>query len=126
MSFSRVLCCLCLFVAAQQARTGSLTGRITDERDGLIVGAQVTLTASDGTQKSTLTNAQGLYTVAALPAGTSNVWLQSASPVAASSSSAVTCIRSAARWRTTPESTARTPSFEPTARGSVGWPRNCD
>jgi outer membrane receptor protein involved in Fe transport len=56
-------------VAAQQARTGSLTGRITDERDGLIVGAQVTLTASDGTQKSTLTNAQGLYTVAALPAG---------------------------------------------------------
>ncbi|HEY3579263.1 MAG TPA: carboxypeptidase-like regulatory domain-containing protein, partial [Pyrinomonadaceae bacterium] len=69
MSFPSVLCCLCLFLAAQQARTGSLTGRITDEREGLIPGAQVTLTASDATQKSTLSNAQGLYTLASLTPG---------------------------------------------------------
>lgn len=67
MSYASVLCCLCLLLAAQQARTGSLTGRVTDEREGLIVGAQVTLTATDGTQKSTLTSAQGLYNFAALP-----------------------------------------------------------
>lgn len=46
-----------------------MNGRITDEREGLIVGAQVTLTASDGTQRSTLSNAQGLYTFAALAPG---------------------------------------------------------
>lgn len=69
MTYASVLCCLCLIIAAPQTRPGSVTGRVTDEREGLIVGAQVTLTATDGTQKSTLTSAQGLYTFAALPAG---------------------------------------------------------
>ena len=69
MSLARFLFCLWLLFALQQPRTGSLTGRITDEREGLIVGAQVTLTAIDGMQQSTLTNAQGLYHFAALPPG---------------------------------------------------------
>ena len=63
-----VLCCMCLFVTAQQ-RTASLSGKVTDEREELIVGALVTITANDGTQKSTVTNAQGLYVFAALPPG---------------------------------------------------------
>ena len=69
MNYPSVLCCLCVLIAAQQARTASLTGRVIDEREGLIVGAQVTLTASDGAQKSTVTNAQGVYSFASLPAG---------------------------------------------------------
>jgi len=60
---------LCIIVSAQQPLTGSLSGRVTDEREGLIVGAVVTATASDGAQKSTVTNAQGLYSFTSLPAG---------------------------------------------------------
>ena len=63
---------MCLFVTAQQ-RTASLSGRVTDEREELIVGAVVTATANDGTQKSTVTNAQGLYAFAPLPPGKYNV-----------------------------------------------------
>ena len=69
MSYAKLLCCLCVLVLAQQQRTGSLAGRVTDERQGLIVGAQVMLTASDGGQQSTITNAQGIYTFTSLPAG---------------------------------------------------------
>jgi len=67
-----VLCCMCLCVTAQQ-RTASLSGRVTDEREELIVGAVVTATANDGTQKSTVTNAQGLYAFAPLSPGKYNV-----------------------------------------------------
>src|SRR5690242_4191992 len=63
-----VLCCMCLIVTAQQ-RAGSLSGKVTDERKGLIVGASVTVIDPGGAQKSTVTNAQGLYTFAALSAG---------------------------------------------------------
>jgi hypothetical protein len=44
VNYLSVLCCIVLFVTAQQ-RDGSLSGRVTDEREGLIVDAQITLTA---------------------------------------------------------------------------------
>jgi hypothetical protein len=63
-----VLCCMCLFVTAQQG-TSSLGGKVIDEREELIVGASVTVIANDGARKNTVTNAQGLYTFAALSPG---------------------------------------------------------
>ncbi len=55
-------------VAAQQTR-GSLRGLITDELGAAIVGANVTLTDSTGTQKKTITNGEGVYTFAGLAPG---------------------------------------------------------
>jgi hypothetical protein len=54
---------LCIFllsltITAQQ-RTGSLRGQVTDELGALVVGATVTLTAADGSQKTATTNAEG-------------------------------------------------------------------
>jgi hypothetical protein len=68
LSTQTMLCWLCLFGTAQQGST-SLSGRVIDERKALIVGASVTVIANDGVQKSTVTNAQGLYTFAALSPG---------------------------------------------------------
>src|SRR5215213_6729579 len=60
--------CICLLVTGQQ-RSGSLTGKVTDEREALIVGATVTVTSSGGAQQTAITNAQGFYTFAALSPG---------------------------------------------------------
>jgi len=56
------------FAIAQQNRT-TLRGLITDELGAAIVGANVTLTDSGGVQKKTTTNADGVYTFAALAPG---------------------------------------------------------
>ena len=46
-----------------------LRGLITDELGAAIVGANVTLTDATGAQKKTTTNAEGVYTFAALAPG---------------------------------------------------------
>ena len=53
---------LCFQIAVAQQRTGSLRGQVSDELGALVVGATVTLTAADGTQKTAVTNAEGTYT----------------------------------------------------------------
>ena len=65
-----ILCILLLSltIAAQQ-QTGSLRGQVTDELGALVVGATVTLTAADGSQKTAVTNAEGVYTINSLVPG---------------------------------------------------------
>ena len=60
--------CLCLIATAQQ-RVGSLRGQVTDELGALVVGATVTLVAADGSQKTTTTNAEGVYTINSIAPG---------------------------------------------------------
>src|SRR5678810_644321 len=60
---------LCLQVAVAQQRTGSLRGQVSDELGALVVGATVTLIAADGTQKTAVTNAEGIYTFNSLAPG---------------------------------------------------------
>lgn len=64
-------------VAAQQTR-GTLRGSITDELGAVIVGANVTLTDANGTQKKTTTNGEGVYNFAGLAPGKYTV--QAAAP----------------------------------------------
>jgi hypothetical protein len=70
MIIKTILCTLCLFltVAAQQ-RPGSLRGQVTDELGALVVGATVTLVAADGSQKTAVTNAEGVYTLSSIAPG---------------------------------------------------------
>ncbi len=63
-----VIFCLCFNVTAQQ-RNGSLRGQVTDELGALVVGANVTLLAADGSQKTATTNADGVYTINAVAPG---------------------------------------------------------
>ncbi|HEU4767986.1 MAG TPA: carboxypeptidase regulatory-like domain-containing protein [Pyrinomonadaceae bacterium] len=63
-----LLLCLCLVAAAQQ-RTGSLRGQVTDELGALVVGANVTLVAADGSEKTATTNAEGVYAIQSLVPG---------------------------------------------------------
>ncbi|HEY0367797.1 MAG TPA: carboxypeptidase-like regulatory domain-containing protein, partial [Pyrinomonadaceae bacterium] len=60
---------LCFHIAVAQQRTGSLRGQVSDELGALVVGATVTLTGADGTQKTTVTDAEGTYTFNSLPPG---------------------------------------------------------
>jgi len=62
------VCLLSLQVVAQQ-RMGSLRGQVSDELGALVVGATVTLTGADGTQKTVVTNAEGTYTFNSLAPG---------------------------------------------------------
>ena len=65
-----VVCVLtCFALAGAQQRNGSLHGQVSDELGALVVGATVTLTSADGTQKSTVTNNDGAYTFNSLPYG---------------------------------------------------------
>ncbi len=68
LGIALVLVMAAFFVSAQQAR-GSLRGTIKDELGAAIVGATVTIIDPSGTAKTTVTNGEGVYTVAALPAG---------------------------------------------------------
>src|SRR6266567_6632679 len=52
---------LCLHAGLAQQRAGSLRGQVTDELGALVVGATVTLTAADRTQKTATSNAEGNY-----------------------------------------------------------------
>ena len=63
-----LILCLCFTVAAQQ-RVGSVRGQVTDELSALIVGATVTMVATDGSQKTATTNADGVYTINSLAPG---------------------------------------------------------
>lgn len=66
-SFLCILC-LCLITTAQQ-RVGSLRGQVSDELGGLVVGANVTVIAADGLQKTATTNNEGVYTINSLAPG---------------------------------------------------------
>src|ERR1041385_4540382 len=60
---------LCCGLSMAQQRAGSLRGQVSDELGGLVVGATVTIIASDGTQKTAVTNAEGIYSFTSLPPG---------------------------------------------------------
>jgi hypothetical protein len=70
-SFFGAVCLLslCFHIALAQQRTGSLRGQVSDELGALVVGATVTLTTTDGTQKTAVTNAEGTYTFTTLAPG---------------------------------------------------------
>ena len=66
----RALCLLSLCCSLAMAqRAGSLRGQVSDELGALVVGATVTVIAADGTQKSAVTNAEGIYNFGSLPPG---------------------------------------------------------
>src|SRR5687768_10051530 len=60
----------CFQLGLAQQRMGSLRGQVSDELGALVVGATVMAIAADGTQKSTVTNAEGIYNFSSLPPGT--------------------------------------------------------
>src|SRR5687768_11092748 len=70
-SFVGVVCLLglCFQLSLAQQRAGSLQGQVSDELGALVVGATVTVTAADGTQKTAVTNAEGVYNFNSLPPG---------------------------------------------------------
>jgi len=76
MNIRRVLTCLASLVlvaafatAAFAQGRSNLRGQISDEFGASIVGATVTLTDSSGEQKTTTTNADGVYTFTGLAPG---------------------------------------------------------
>lgn len=66
-----VVCLLsvCFHSGVAQQRTGSLRGQVSDELGALVVGATVTITTADGTVKSAVTNADGIYNFNSVPPG---------------------------------------------------------
>ena len=62
-----------------QAATGTINGRVVDQSGAVIPGAQVSVT-NTGTSivRTTVSNAQGLYTLAALQAGTYDIKVDTA------------------------------------------------
>ena len=53
-----------------QVPTGSLNGRVTDQKSAVLVGAQVTaVNLAQGVTRTTATNASGLFDLPDLPAG---------------------------------------------------------
>ena len=55
--------------AVAQQRPGSVRGQVSDELGALVVGATVTLTSPDGTQKNVVTSNDGTYNFTALQPG---------------------------------------------------------
>jgi hypothetical protein len=75
------LCALLVFfvtvVAVAQVPVGSLNGIVTDPKDAVVVGANVTaLNVAQGVSRTTVTNGSGLYSLSDLPAGTWTLRLQ--------------------------------------------------
>jgi hypothetical protein len=69
-SFTTVLFCLLLAIPVlAQQKVGSIRGQISDPLGALVVGASVTLTAADGTQKTTTSANDGSYTFTNLQPG---------------------------------------------------------
>src|SRR5438034_2267814 len=65
---------LCLPLALPEQDTGYISGTVTDKSGASIVGADIVITSADGSlTRSTATNADGAYVVAALPGGTYNL-----------------------------------------------------
>src|SRR5690349_24248031 len=60
---------LCFHITVAQQRTGSLRGQVSDGLGALVVGASVTLIAADGTQKTAVTNNEGIYNFNSVPSG---------------------------------------------------------
>jgi len=58
---------------AQGASTSSISGTVVDTGGGVIPGAMVVVTSAGGAKYETVTNAQGVFTVPALDAGTYKV-----------------------------------------------------
>lgn len=57
-------------VGLSQVPTGSLNGRVTDQKAAVLVGAQITaVNLAQGVSRATTTNASGLFDLADLPAG---------------------------------------------------------
>ncbi|HEX6728526.1 MAG TPA: carboxypeptidase-like regulatory domain-containing protein, partial [Pyrinomonadaceae bacterium] len=67
--FAIFLLSLLLQTTFAQQRNGSLRGIVSDELGALVVGANVLLIASDGTQKSTTTAADGTYSFTSVAPG---------------------------------------------------------
>ena len=62
-----------IIAAAQGAASGALRGAVFDARGDLIVGATVTVVDANGREKTTVSNASGLYLISSLAAGTYTV-----------------------------------------------------
>ena len=78
---SSVLLCILLITPAVYAQsiTGTLTGTVSDASGGVIPNANVTLTnALSRDVRRTVTNAEGYFTIAAVPAGTYELAVETA------------------------------------------------
>ena len=65
-----LLCSLVVPLRAQQAATSTLSGRILDPQDAVIVDAKITATSkTTGLQRQTKSNDEGLFTITNLPPG---------------------------------------------------------
>ena len=58
----------CLTVNAQRALV-EIRGQVTDEHGGAITGAKVSVLFPDGTEKTSVTDQQGIYVYKSVPAG---------------------------------------------------------
>jgi hypothetical protein len=70
------LFCLCAFTTllSAQSLTGTLSGTVADDQGGVLPGADVTLTNLESkTTQRTVTNADGVFVFAAVPAGNYSV-----------------------------------------------------
>jgi hypothetical protein len=71
---SLVLLLICAAAVAGQVGTrraaGEISGQVTDTQGGTIIGARITLLSPDGSEKSVLTDKQGMYIFTSLPPGT--------------------------------------------------------
>ena len=64
-------------VAVAQVPEGTLNGRVTDQKDAVLVGAQVSVdSTAQGVSRTTVTNGSGLYVVPKLPAGEYDVRIE--------------------------------------------------
>jgi len=65
-----IVVAMAVSVVRAQVPTGSLDGRVTDPKDAVLVGAQVTvISIAQGVSRVTVSNGSGLYVVPDLPAG---------------------------------------------------------
>ncbi|MHB8503208.1 MAG: carboxypeptidase-like regulatory domain-containing protein [Candidatus Acidiferrales bacterium] len=69
-----MLAMLCVVCAASAQDTGYISGTVTDKSGAAVVGADVVISSTVGSQThSTTTNADGAYVVAGLPGGSYNI-----------------------------------------------------
>lgn len=78
---SRLICiaALCATLALAQTPIGAIAGAVTDESAAAVTGAEISIKNLDtGLERKLVTNAEGLYSAAALPAGRYEVRAQKA------------------------------------------------
>jgi Carboxypeptidase regulatory-like domain/TonB-dependent Receptor Plug Domain len=61
---------ICLPRQVQAQDTGYISGTVTDASGAAVVGAQISLTSTNGLNRATVTDSAGAYVLAALPGGT--------------------------------------------------------